>query len=210
MESAVGRISDRILQDAREEAKSIVDEAQRSAEMLLEERRQSGRQKAEEDVYSLLKRAESEVEVIRGRVATDTKKKASWLVLSEKERLVTDVLNELKRKLRDLQKSEKYIPVLEKIMVDAGEVLGGGKLEVMLNKNDSTRPLRIDMLANAITEKTGVKTHLKPSKQKIEAIGGAMIKTVGGRIVVDNTFDAILKRREKELRFKIARILFSN
>ncbi|UCE28522.1 MAG: hypothetical protein JSV85_04365 [Candidatus Bathyarchaeota archaeon] len=210
MESTVQRFTDRILKDARKEAKSIIDKAKRSAEMLLEDRRQSGHQKAKEDTYSLLKRAESEAEIVRGRIATDTKKKASWLVLSEKEHLVTDVLDEVKRKLGDLQKSEKYGSILERMIVDAGEILGGGRLEVMLNKNDSTRPLKIDMLSEAITEKTGVKTHLRPSKQKIEAIGGAVIKTVGGRIIVDNTFEAILKRREKELRFKIARILFSN
>ena len=210
MESAVQRITNRILQDAREEAKSIVNEAQRSAEMLLENRRQSGRQKAEEDVYSLLKRAESEAEIVGGRVATETKKKASWLVLSEKERLVTSVLNEVKRRLGDLQESKRYIPILEKMMIDAGIALGGGKLEAMLNEDDSTLPLKIDTLAKAIAEETRVKTHLKLSTQKIEALGGVVIKTLDDRIVVDNTFEAILKRREKELRLKIARILFRN
>lgn len=210
MESAIGRITDRILQDAREEAKSIVDEAQRSSDKLLEERRQSGRQKAEEDVYSLLKRAESEAEVVRGRVATETKRKAGWLILSEKERLVTNVLDEVKRKLGDLRKSKRYISILEKMIIDAGTALGGGRLEVMLNEDDLTLPLKIDTLDKVITEETGVKTHLKLSTQKIEALGGALVKTPGDRIVVDNTFEAILKRREKELRFKAARILFGN
>lgn len=209
MESAVHRIIDRILQDARDKAKSIVNEAQRSVEMLLENQKQTARQKAEEDVYSLLKRAESEVETVRGRVITDAKKKAGWMVLSEKERLVTSVLNEVKSRLEDLQKSEKYIPILEKMIVDAGTVLGGGKLEVVLDEDDSSLPLKISMLAKAITEKTGMKTQLKLSKQKIKALG-AIVKTIDGRIVMDNTFEAILKRREKELRFKIAKILFRN
>ena len=208
MESSVRKIIDRILQDAREEAKSIVDEAQRSAEMLLENRRQSAREKAEKDLDSPSRRAESEAEIARGRVITETKRKASWLVLSEKERLVTSVLNEVRSRLGDLQKSEKYVPILEKMIIDAGTALGGGKLEVVLNEDDSSLPLKINTLSEATAEKTGVKTRLKLSKQKAETLGGAMVKTIDGRIVLDNTFEAILKRREKELRFKIAKILF--
>jgi len=207
MESPVQKIVDRILQDARAEAKSIVDEAQRSVEMLLEDRRQSARRKAEEDARSLLRKAENEAEIVRGRVIMDTKRKASWLVLSEKERLVTSVLSEVKNRLGDLQKSEKYISILVKMIVDAGTVLGGGKLEIVLNKYDSSLPLKISRLAEAITETTGVKTQLKLSKQKIKTLG-AIVKTIDGRIVVDSTFEAILRRRERELRFKIARILF--
>ena len=92
-------------------------------------------------------------------------------------------------------------------IVEAGTALGGGKLEVMLNENDSSASLKIRLLTKAIADKTGVTTQLKLSKQRIKAVG-VMVKTIDGRILMDNTFDAIIKRREKELRFKIARILF--
>ena len=210
MESATQRIIDQILRDAREEAKSIVKEAQRSAEALLGNQRQSARQRAEEDVYSLLKRAESEAETVRGRVIADTKRKAGWMVLSEKERLVTSVLDEVKTRLEALSQSEKYIPILEKLIVDAGTALGGGKLKALLNKRDSALALKLNILAKAIAKRTGTKTQLKLCKEKIETSGGAIVKTLDGRIVVDNTFEAILKRRERELRLKIARILFRN
>ena len=209
MESAAQKIINRILQDAREEAKSIVDEAKKSSETLLENQRQSALQKAEKDISSLSERAKSEAEILRGKVIMDAKRKASWMVLSEKERLVTSVLNEVKSKLQELQESKRYMPVLEKMIVDAGTALGGGKLEVVLNKEDSSLPLKLGELAEAIAEKTGVKTEIKPSDQKIRAVG-AVVRTIDGRIVVKNTFDAILKRREKELSFKIARILFGN
>jgi vacuolar-type H+-ATPase subunit E/Vma4 len=156
----------------------------------------------------MLKKTESDLATIRGTVFTDVRRKASWTVLYEKERLVTNVLDEVKTKLEALSQSKKYISVLETFIVDAGTVLGGGTLEVLLNKRDSTLPLKLNELAKAITEKTEKKTQLKLSKQKIETFGGAVVKTVDDKIVADNTFEAILKRREKELRFKIARILF--
>ncbi|UCD97035.1 MAG: hypothetical protein JSV35_03000 [Candidatus Bathyarchaeota archaeon] len=210
MESSVQKFTDRILEDAREEAKTIVTQAEKSAEVLLENRRQAGQQKAEEDMYALLRRAESEVEIIRGRVATETRREAGWLVLSKKEQLVTKVLDEVKRRLEDLQKSKRYIPILEKTIIDAGTALEGGKLEVMLSEDDSTLPIRLDTLAKAITEETGVKTSLTLAKKRIKGLGGALVKMPSDKIIVDNTFEAILKRREKELRFRISRILFRN
>jgi len=208
MEPEVQRIIDRILHDSREKAKSIVEEAQKSAEMVLEKRRESARQKAWEESSSILKKAESEAEPLREVVLTDARRKAGWMVLSEKERLVTSVLDEVKTKLGALSQSEKYALILVKMILDAGIVLGGGKLEVSLNERDSALPLKFSMLAKAIAGKTGKKTQIKRSKEKIEAFGGAVVKTVDGRIVADNTFEATLKRRERNLRFKIAKILF--
>jgi vacuolar-type H+-ATPase subunit E/Vma4 len=208
MEPEVQDIINQIISDSREKAKSIIKEARKSAKTMLEKQKESAYQKAGEKVSSMLMRAESEAATIRGTVFTDVRRKASWTVLSEKERLVTNVLDEVKTKLEALSQSKKYISILETFIVDAGTVLGGGTLEVLLNKRDSTLPLKLNVLARAITEKTGGKTQLKLSKQKIETFGGAVVKTVDDKIVADNTFEAILKRREKELRFKIARILF--
>jgi vacuolar-type H+-ATPase subunit E/Vma4 len=63
-------------------------------------------------------------------------------------------------------------------------------------------------LEKKIADGTGVKTRLKISKQQTKAVG-VIVKTNDGKIFVDNTFEAILSRRERELRLKIARILFS-
>ena len=209
MESSDNRILDRILEDAKEDKKAIIKEAKKSAEMLIEKQRKLARHSAEKEVYSLLKRAENAAAVIKGKVTTDIKRQAGWLVLSEKERLVTSVLNEVKNRLVNLQKSEKYLPVLEKLIVDAGIVLDGGTLEIVLNEDDSSLPLKLNKLEEKIADGTGVKTQLKISKQQTKAVG-VIVKTVDGKIFVDNTFEAILSRRERELRLKIARILFSS
>ncbi len=208
MESSANKILDRILNDAREEAKAIIKEAKRTAEMLLEKQRQLANHNAEKEVHSLLRRAEIEADIIRGKVSTDIKRQTGWVVLFEKDRLIISVLNEVKNRLVNLQKSEEYLPVLEKLIVDAGTVLDGGTLEVMLNENDLSLPLKLNKLEKKIADGTGVKTRLKISKQQIKAVG-VIVKTNDGKIFVDNTFEAILSRRERELRLKIARILFS-
>ena len=208
MGSSENRIIDRILKDAREEAETIVKDAQKSAEMIIEKQRLSARHSAEKEAYSMLKRAENESEIIRGKVSTDIKRRAGWIVLSEKDRLITSVLTEAKNRLVNMQNSEEYFPVLEKLIVDASAVLDGGILEVVLNEKDSTLPLKIDKLEKEISDRTGFQTQLKFSEQKTEAVG-VIVKTIDDRIFVDNTFEAILSRRERKLRLIIAQILFN-
>jgi len=209
MEPEVKRVIDRILQDANEKAKSIVHEAQKSAEISLENQRQLARKKAEEDERVLMKKSEIEIKTIKGRALSDAKRKADWTVLSEKERLITNVLNEAKKRLAELSKSEKYTNLLEKMIVDAGTALKGSELEVLLNEYSASLPLKMKQLAEAVAKKTRVETQFRLSKDKIESLG-AIVRTVDGKIIADNTFDAILKRREKELRLKTAKILFKD
>lgn len=209
MEPSGNEILDRILKDAREQAESIIADAKKSAETVIEKQRQSARQNAEKKASSLLKRAENDADIIRGKVSTDIKRQAGWIVLSEKNRLITSVLNETKNRLVNMQKSEKYVTVLDKLIVDSGTVLGGGMLEVVLNENDSTLALKFDKLEKEISDRSGIRTQLKFSEQKTKDVG-VIVKTIDDQIFVDNTFEAILSRRERELRLKIARILFNN
>jgi len=209
MESSENRIIDRILNDAREEAETIVKDAQKSAETIIQKQRKTACHNAEKEVYSLLKRAENEAEIIGGKVSTDIKRRAAWIVLSEKDRLITSVLTEAKNKLVNMQNSKEYFPILEKLIVDSAAVLDGGILEVLLNKKDSALPLKIEKLEKEIYDRIGVKTQLRFSDRHITAVG-VIVKTVDDRIYVNNTFEVILRRRQRELRLKIAQILFSN
>ena len=208
MESATNRISEKILEDAREKAKIIVEEAKKASKLMVEKRKQSARYSAEKDAIPILKRSENEVDIIRGKITTDIKRQASWMVLSEKDLQITRVLKEVKNKLINLQKSEKYLPVLENLIVNAGIVLGGRKLKIILNENDSKLPVKLDKLEKKIADETGAKTELIISKKQTKAVG-VIVKTNDEKIFVDNTFEAILRRRERELRLKVARILFS-
>src|SRR3972149_798772 len=173
-------ITEMILQEAQKSAEHIIQEAQKSAEHTLEKQRQLGVQRANELAQSLLK----------------------------KEKLIANVLEEAKNKLRTLTESKEYIPILEKLITEAGIILGGKELEVLLNERDSTLSLKLDKLAREISEKTEFETKLRLSKEKPKVIGGAMVRTTNGKVIMDNTFDDILGRREKDLRSKIAKILF--
>ena len=209
MEGSENRIIGRILKDAKEEAETILKEAQKFAETITEKQRREARHSAEKEANSLLKRAKNEADIIRGKVSTEIKRQASWIVLSEKNRLIKNVLTEAKNRLVNVQNSEEYLPVLEKLIVNAGAVLGGGMLEILLSENDLALPLNLGKLEKEIFDKINVETHFGLSNQQITDVG-VIVKTIDNQFFVDNTFESIFNRRERELRLKIAQILFSD
>ena len=201
-------ITEMILEEAKKTAEHIIQEAQKSAEETLEKQRQLGVQKANELAQALLKKAESEAELDKLNSMANAKIEANRVILSKKETWIDNVLNEAKNELKILTQSKKYLPILEKLITEAGIILGGKELEVSMNKQDSTLPVKLDNIAKEISEKTGFKTKLRLSKEKLKVIGGAIVRTANGKVIMDNTFDDILVRREKDLRFEIAKILF--
>ena len=207
MESKIQKIAQQILDDAMEESKSIVDDAQKSVDTMVEKRKQLALQNAKKEALVRMKNAEREAEIIKGKVTMEMKREARWKVLSEKENLANAVFKKVTERLMELQESEDYVPILEKLVIDASTTLGGGNLEVSMDENVSSRRLNLNSLEAIITEKTGVESQLVVSNDTIKSIG-VKVKTVDGKIAIDNTFEAIMKRREKELRSKIMKILF--
>jgi len=201
-------ITEVILQEAKKSAEHIIQEAQKSAEDTLEKQRQLGVQRANESARLLFKKAESEAELNKLNSMANAKIKANWVILSKKETWIDSVLNEAKNELKILTQSKEYISILEKLITEAGVILGGKELEVLLNEQDSTLPLKLDDIVKEISEKTGFKTKLRLSEEKLKVIGGAIVRTANGKIIMDNTFEDIIKRREKKIRSKIAKILF--
>jgi len=208
METQIERMAERILVDAKQDAESIIFEARKAAEKMTEEQKELGRQKASERVSSILNDAKNEVRLVQDAILAETKRKVNWDVLSEKDRLIANVMNEAKLRLTDLAKTQKYLPLVEKLIVQAGTVLRGGSIQVTLNERDSNLPLKLDRLAKEIERETGAKTRLEISKEKLNVSGGVSLKTPDGKVVVDNTFETILRRREIDLKPKIAKVLF--
>jgi vacuolar-type H+-ATPase subunit E/Vma4 len=46
------------------------------------------------------------------------------------------------------------------------------------------------------------------TREKINALGGVIVRTKDGNREIDNTFDGILDRRMEEIRIKVAKKLF--
>ncbi|MBT8172429.1 hypothetical protein KJN74_06125 [Candidatus Bathyarchaeota archaeon] len=208
MKNSGNEIFSKIIEDAQKEANDIMETAQKSAKEIIKEQRSSALFNAKKVADSILNKAENDAHIISEKISTDIRNQSGWIILAEKERLIAQILNEVKNKLMIMQKSQDYSKVLEKLIIKGGTVLGGGVLEVLINKDDS-KLYTFDKLSKDISEKTGVKTKLKLSENYINS-PGVKIRTIDNQIYVDNTFEAIIRRREKELKLKISKILFKD
>ncbi|KKN48094.1 hypothetical protein LCGC14_0656260 [marine sediment metagenome] len=198
-----------LLSEARETAEKIIQDAERTVQNTLEEQRNKGREFARERVISIEKKAQNDSMIIKLRDKTSAETKAKWLILEKKHALIEAVLNQVKIELYMRVKKDKYIHVLEDLIVEGGIILGATDLEVILNEKDSTLPMDLDKLADKIGEKTGTKTNITKSGKIVDTIGGAIIQTTDGKIVMNNTFEGTLNNSESEIRLKIAQILFT-
>jgi len=198
-----------LLSDAHETAEKIIQNVKKTVQVTLEEQRKKGRERAREIVISIDKKAQNDSVIVQLRDIATAESKAKWLILKKKHALIENVLNQVKDELYTRIKTDKYANVLENLIVEGGIILGVTDLEVILNERDSTLPLDLDKLAEKIGEKTGKKTKITKSAKKIDAIGGAIIQTTDGKIVMNNTFEGMLHNSESEIRFKIAQILFT-
>ena len=124
-------ITEVILQEAKDSAKQIIQEAKQSVGDIVEKQRQRGANRASEETKLILRKAENETEVVKLSMTVDAKMKANWTVLSKKEQWITAVIDETRKRLGIFTQSKEYIPVLEKLITDAGIILGGKELEVL-------------------------------------------------------------------------------
>jgi len=198
----------RILLSARENAEAIMTSAQRSAARSIEEQRDKARVDAQDEVTAILNDGHEEANFTRRAVITDARRKASWMLLSEQARLVDAVLREVENRLVAFSQSDHSLEALHKSIVHAGTTMGGGHLELVLSEHDSKLPIDTASISNAIRAEVGQPVDVTVSSEREPSAGGYVLRKRDGRIVIDNTYSAILRRQDRALRFRIAQILF--
>jgi V/A-type H+-transporting ATPase subunit E len=198
-----------LLSEAQEVAEKIIQDAKKTVQNTIEEQREKGKKRARESAILIEKKALNDSVIIKLRNTASAESKAKWLILEKKQTLIDSVLNQVKDELRTRIKRDEYNYILENFILEGGISIDESDLEVILSERDSTLPLDFNKLAEKIGKKTGKNTKITKSTKTIDAIGGAIIQTTDGKIVMNNTFDAILNNFESDIRFKIAQILFT-
>ena len=203
-------LGDRVLRDAKEIAAKVLDEARKAAEAMVAERTNEAKEKAHKDTRDLIDSAKETAERIRMIALDKANKEAKITALSEKEKLISRTLDLVKTKLEEFTNTREYQSYLERLISDGVKALNGGKVAVLLNKRDSG--LRIDLrkTAKKIASEVGKPTTIKLLPERIPNIGGAVIKSADGRIVVDNTVEGVIMRESGRLRLMMAHELFGS
>ena len=191
--SSVDVLIEAILTEAHEIADKIIQDAKKKVHDTLEEQRKKGKEIARERVISIDAKAQEEYNINKLRNIASAEMKAKWLILEKEHKMIDKVLNQVKDELITLIKTEKYAQVLENLIIEGSIILDAADVEVILNDRDSNLPLDLDKLGYMVCEKTGLNTKITKSTKNIDAIGGAIIQTTDGKIVMNNTFERIFE-----------------
>jgi V/A-type H+-transporting ATPase subunit E len=168
----------KILNDTQKEAKAIKLEA---------------KTQIQEKLNASKKEGQKRITIIRNIHLSEARRNARRITLSAKEELINECFRQAKERLRNL-KGDEYRRVLQKLINEALPHIG--------NKGTATLTREEDKSIIGSIPNISVKPKIIPG------FGGLILESEDGKVVVDNTFKAILERKKDDIRTEVAKILY--
>jgi len=197
--SALERMQERILEDAKAKADDILRAASAGAEEILREARAEAARRRDEELARGRERAEENHRRILTLAQLDARKQ----VLATKAGLIEEVFTEAARRLASLEPAA-YKAYLKRMML--GATVSGDEEVIMSPRDRDTVGSEVVAEVNAALAEQGRKGQLRLSDNARELIGGFVLKS--GNVDVNCTFDAILAREREAMLVDVARVLF--
>ncbi|WEU41022.1 MAG: V-type ATP synthase subunit E [Candidatus Odinarchaeum yellowstonii] len=199
-------IKNKILNDGQLKATAIVNKAKEDYEKALKEFEENIKRRYE----TLLENAKSEANQIIERKIAETKVYVNRIILDKKEELIEKAFTKAFEILKNMIKTEKYKKFIENSIYSTAKYIGGGDLTVYVNKETVIEPQTLDKIAEKVTKELGVKTTIKLGKERIQAVGGIIMKNREGDIEVNNTIETLIENAKNTIRSKVAKTLFTS
>lgn len=206
MSSSLKKLVEDILKESTAKAEQL--RAQSLTE--IEETIAKERAEAIREADQMTRNAEAEADATRNRLISQAKQKARLAFLTERNRVVHAVMEDVKTRLDAFVRDESsYQPFLLKAIALGVEAIPSEVVSVALSEKDLTRFKHTRLLQDALA---GARTTKKAalSDEPIQTIGGAVVTSEDGRIRADYTFEARLGLMEPKLLAEISRILFAS
>jgi vacuolar-type H+-ATPase subunit E/Vma4 len=207
-EEGIERYLERIRADSIYNAKTIVEEARRKAAQRIEESIKQGREDALKQREDMLRDARTKSMALRNRVLSEARLKANAIRLNAVNRALESILHDVLEEFIEWSKSDRigYMKLLKNLIIEGIETIRED-VELILKEEDLKLNLDLTSLSREVADKIGVNVKVTFSKEKLDAAGGVVIRSVDGRIVVHNTFEAIIERFKRRLHSRILKML---
>ena len=170
-----------ILSRAREQADRILQEARENTQRDLDERVSQERQSAYRNAQ---------------RVVSAAELKARQQVMVTRQTLLKEVFEGAEKRLSALRDGPRYPNMLRLLAIHAVSSLSEKRCWIQVRKNDQDL-FPQDMLIN-LSKETGQAVELLPEPADIN--GGCLAFSANKKVLVDFSFDALLKRAEPRLK----------
>jgi len=201
---------EKLVEDIIRESKTKAEELKKQALGQFEETLAKERADAVREADLIIRSAKSQADAERNRRISQAKQQARLLYLAEKNKVVRDVLNDLRSKLvRFAQDDPSYSQFLLKSIARGLEAMPSGAVRIALSERDCTRFKGTKMFEEALAAtRTPRKAVL--SDKPIARTGGATVTSEDGKIRADCTLEARLELMEPQLLAEISKILFAS
>jgi V/A-type H+-transporting ATPase subunit E len=184
----IEQIIQRIEGEVKEKADSIIASAEREAAEI----RKKVLGEAKKRCLELEQRAQRECEFIKNNILPQATHEVKKDLLLAKEELIKESFDRAKQLFKQRGK-EEYKQILERLLRNGKKSVGKDCLVIPARTKD-----------RAFIKELGYEA----TPENCKGSGGAVLKSKDGSILIDNTYEGIIKRNWNSLRIKVAHILF--
>jgi len=200
---------EKLVEDIVRESAAKAQEIRKQGLAGFEESIRGAREDATREADQIARRTRTEASAVRNRRVSREKQKARLAHLAEKNRIVNEVLDDVRTRLRDFTQDESsYRSFLVKAIARGLEGIPSGEVRVALSKRDLGRFKGAELFEEALAV-AQVRKKVRLNDEPITTMGGAILISEDGRIRTDCTFEAKLRLLHPQLLAEISRILFT-
>jgi V/A-type H+-transporting ATPase subunit E len=206
----VGINLEKLVEDILNESKAKAEQVKKEGLRQIEEIIARARADATRDADQIIREAKTESEAARNRRVSQEKQKARLAYLAEKNRMLSDVMNEVQTRLHEFCADEpSYRPFLLKTITRGIDAAPSETVKVRLSERDLRRFKRTRLLEDALAAaQTTKKATL--SDECVKTIGGAIVTSQDDKILVYCTLEARLELMKPQIFAEISKILFAS
>lgn len=179
----------KIQSETSAEVTKIINDAQQQAKELVAEANKSFTEKQAQ----IESQGKKRVTIIRNIHLSEARRTARRTELSAKEEIINQCFQQASEKLRALTGVE-YKKVMDRLISESMELIGDKGVVTLTREEDKT------ILSSY--------PNLKIKDSIVPGLGGLIIESADGKIIVDNTFNAIVERKKEDIRTEVANILY--
>lgn len=187
----IDNIIKKIESETAEEVNKILQQANKEARELDAEETNN----LNHELNKLKEEGNKRITIMRNIHLSEARRIARRIILSAKEELIDECFSQAKEQLKSMT-GEEYKNVIVQLINESLPLIGESGSVALTREEDKT-------ILSSFPKLT-VKPNLTPG------LGGVILESADGKVVVDNTFDAILERRKENIRTEVANILFSD
>jgi V/A-type H+-transporting ATPase subunit E len=185
----IENIIKKIEEETQAEVNKILQEANSNVTSLQQEANKT----LSDKLNHIKNEGDKRITIMRNIHLSEARRVSRRTTLRAKEDLIDECFRQAREKLKELT-GEEYKTVIVRLINDS--------LPLINNKGSVTLTREEDR--SILTQFP----NLTINSKVIPGLGGLLLESADGKIVVDNTFEAILERQKEDIRTEVANILF--